>query len=1042
MGDDSSPFLSQIQRLEAKLRAAQQEAAALPPEAASASSETVTPKTGPGAVRTTAIAEEAIEEAARLRQQMQRDLVARAEMQARENAGLVRKVDGLDSSLRASEAARKREIAMFSGEMSEMRGQLDQAARRSVAEVTPLILHHRSSVPGSPTRGPPPAEARLADQQWKLRAELAAATQEAQAARLAASAAQEEHQRSSTDLSVRATTATETVLRLQEEVRASLDERRGLMQQIAESRAEADSLRSAAAAKAAAHEEAERRHEEGLAAAAAARSEAEEARKAAAAAALSEQKSRESLEEQTAAALSEATRAAAGAVAASQAQAAMTLHRVEEAACLREGQLTSALQAAHAAASAAADRCSAWEERAQRAEVGKDEVRRALFVAEQAVYPCPSELLFELFRHTLGDEVRRLERQLEATEATAGELSRCLDQQTARLAETTAAAEATEARSQAELERVRADGAAAQQALQQALAAAEASAAAEAADATQHVALVRAEASALVARETGRREAAESECERLQEEVGRHAAELGTARRALQDAQRAALSSLTTARRVALAATHDCEQRVARDADTEAERTRTSALEGQLRESHAEAVAALEEAKHARAVAEAATRQALEAGRLAASQAEDERNGHGRALHAVKELQAALRRRDATVASLTLELRGCDDSLALVEARGVDESYELRVALAASRDEAAAALEASALGLVQAKAEAERAIAATAASAVASTENDLRRQMGVAMYEEEAKRAAQVSRALQELRASLEAQMAMMARDSAAEIDEFETRLVYTRVECTLTQSAAREAEAALTTTSAQLRAVREAQTESLRQSEEILHQVRRQRDEAETRAELAESKATRRLEEETRAVHDKSAQLIADLTANAARAEAAAEAAEAKAALELDLGREHAEEAVEAAAEADEAKRRLEAQLTALEDKTVAEAADAERHAGEERAALERVVDEHKNQKELADRETARLAEDLEEERERRALLQQMHEREMVTLRAALQKATGFKERASSSGSGSPTGKSPRSNSKPSPINKMRPIKSANSFIAAARRS
>ena len=76
--------------------------------------------------------------------------------------------------------------------------------------------------------------------------------------------------------------------------------------------------------------------------------------------------------------------------------------------------------------------------------------------------------------------------------------------------------------------------------------------------------------------------------------MSRHAAELGAAQVAMKDAQRAALAAATTARRVALAATEDCEKRAVRDREAEGERTKSAALEATLRASHSEAIAALE----------------------------------------------------------------------------------------------------------------------------------------------------------------------------------------------------------------------------------------------------------------------------------------------------------------------------------------------------------------------------------------------------------------------------------------------------------------
>ena len=268
----ASPFFSQIKILEQKLRAAQQEGIGLF-GAASPGGDAASPyeyggqlavqsMAEPTGVDLNREAEEAVQEATRLREQMQRDIAARASQNAREHEvsactrsepptgnhqrppanpriltvrhacaqSLAHRAAALDMSLRASEAARKRDQYLRENEMSDMRQQLD--AERTRRTVEPVIVHARSP-PGagrqpvyhsahSPPYDAPPGETpRLVDREWRLRAELSEATNEAHAARLAAQAAQEEQQRVTSELSARAASATQGVLKLQEEVRSS-----------------------------------------------------------------------------------------------------------------------------------------------------------------------------------------------------------------------------------------------------------------------------------------------------------------------------------------------------------------------------------------------------------------------------------------------------------------------------------------------------------------------------------------------------------------------------------------------------------------------------------------------------------------------------------------------------------------------------------------------------------------------------------------------------------------------------------------------------
>ena len=95
----------------------------------------------------------------------------------------------------------------------------------------------------------------------------------------------------------------------------------------------------------------------------------------------------------------------------------------------------------------------------------------------------------------------------------------------------------------------------------------------------------------------------------------------------------------------------------------------------------------------------------------------------------------------------------------------------------------------------------------------------------------------------------------------------------------------------------------------------------------------------------------------------------------------------------------ADELRVQLEERAAEEEARHAAELDEARAAAALEKEALERVAAERLQQKQQAEEEADQIAEALEEERERRTLLQTMHEKESASLRQALHKATGFRE-------------------------------------------
>ena len=305
---------------------------------------------------------------------------------------MTQKVADLGAGLRASEQARRQEAIFRDEEMREIKSQLAESERRRQAAAL--------DSPG----------ATQADREWKLRSKLAETTHEAQLARQELAVAREEQQRSSAELFARADAATKGVLRLQGEVRSSLEEREALVRQLQDAETLLESMRATEATllgdKVAATAAAEAARSELHAA----REEALDARRRLADAARSEEETHDESARQREASLAAATRAAAGAVAAAQAQAALTLAHAQEASARREAELAAEVRAACEAREAAEAQCASWEARARAAEGEADAVRLQLDRAICYVAPCTTAQMEELMRHTLGAELRHAER--------------------------------------------------------------------------------------------------------------------------------------------------------------------------------------------------------------------------------------------------------------------------------------------------------------------------------------------------------------------------------------------------------------------------------------------------------------------------------------------------------------------------------------------------------------------------------------------------------------------------------------------------------
>ena len=414
----SEPFLQQIQRLEEKLRRAQEAAPFTGAVAA-------TPQSAEAAT----LAHTAASAVEDVQQILQSSLAQRSEGLSRANEGLSQRVAHLDRSLRQSEALRKRESAQRSDELQEVKMQLSSELRT-----------RRSDDEASPDVGGGGSPGTKSSREWRLRADLAEATRDLQVARSQQAAEADEHTRVSSDLAARAATATQGVVRLQEEVRASLGERQALMAQVAQARSQVDDMRQEVrlpplhpatstssdgldpptppsshpccpaaslacsprdgpvrtrALQAAQVVVDKSKAAESVAKASAvveaARQEAAEARKQAATAARSEQAAREEEARRRGENVSEATRAAAGAVAAAQAQAARTMQRVNEATTRREAELSATARDATARAASAMAECAVWHSRCSHAERAVGELTQAVATYQHSITPCTAE---------------------------------------------------------------------------------------------------------------------------------------------------------------------------------------------------------------------------------------------------------------------------------------------------------------------------------------------------------------------------------------------------------------------------------------------------------------------------------------------------------------------------------------------------------------------------------------------------------------------------------------------------------------------------
>jgi len=179
----------------------------------------------------------------------------------------------------------------------------------------------------------------------------------------------------------------------------------------------------------------------------------------------------------------------------------------------------------------------------------------------------------------------------------------------------------------------------------------------------------------------------------------------------------------------------------------------------------------------------------------------------------------------------------------------------------------------------------------------------------------------------------------------------------------------------------------------------EVTQQLTSARDHAEARVLEAFAEAERRVEEAMGAAAEHMTAAESAAEERLVRAESARQALEEKCKVQAEV---HAGQAAVAAhqMQALEAAKR-EVERTAEEERR--------RHAEhlatlkaaheDEASSLQRMAGEHMQQKVQAEEEADEIAEQLEVEREKRAVLQTMHEKETTTLRQALHKATGFKE-------------------------------------------
>ena len=983
----SSPFMAQIQRLEEKLKFAQDTCGgaacgaggadtAEQQRASFGSASGLNPSAG-------AIAAEAIEEAADMRMRMAKQLINRSEHQQRENEGLSARVSQLDQSLRASEASRKLDAVRNAEELYSVRNALENERRRSASP------NREGAVAGSFTR------------EWQLRAELAEATHEAQLARSQVQASQAEQQRMSAELSSRAASATQGVLKLQDEVRTSLEERQMLVSQLNDSKQLLEGMR---------HEHAAVLREktavaEAIAAASssadAARYEASEARKQAAAAARAEEEAKDFAERRRVETVAEATRAAAGAVAAVQAQAARTLSHVQESSTQREAELQSAARAAQTAHDSAADSARMWEARALAAELEVGELRRAVATFRQAVFPCTAEQMRSMLEHCFGNELREAERAHKAQALTIGGLTEELTRVRAQLRVAEASGAETARALRCESDVARAEHGAVSLALTEAVQAAEAAVLSEASSAQRALEQARETSEGLLSGERARREAAEAEVSRLTEESEAYRSEVEASRAAMQDAQRAALSAAMTAKRVAVAATQEYDQRVSRESELESQYGKWVSLEAQLRESHAEALVVAEDEKRLRLAAESEARRMEESGVLAAAQAEEERYGKSLALKQLAEARAQLAAEGVNQRSLALEMGDCDVTLAHLAATHATDVENLRGKISSLTEERQCLADEAATAMTLAKEEATRAAAKAAETAAQACEAVLRRELKAEFQAESALQRATDALAASARREEAECRMRAMNAIQAIEFESMEKVMVQVGVNGAVAQRALDTLEASLATENeSNAETDLEAELAGEREkSENLIQRLTRERDEARAEA-LANDARVREAAEAAR--EEAEAELQQEIQKTQAEAEQAREElAETNAQAELEKDAHMGQLAISA-----HAIEKLTLEKEALEEKLVneqemrqREIAALEGRQADDQEKLQRVEQERAQSLAMAAEEADRLAMELQDERERRDIMEGMHEKETATLKTALHKATGFKD-------------------------------------------
>ena len=271
--------------------------------------------------------------------------------------------------------------------------------------------------------------------------------------------------------------------------------------------------------------------------------------------------------------------------------------------------------------------------------------------------------------------------------------------------------------------------------------------------------------------------------------------------------------------------------------------------------------------------------------------------------------------------------------------------------------------------------------------------------------------------ALRELRMVMEARIRMAVAHQAKEIEELEHRLVRVRIEGAQAQSACDLTNAALEARTTELRTVERTHEQALMHAEARALLLTHERAEAESRAQLAieEGKlravAVQAAERENAAAlvtqaEDRAAALVAKAEERAAAAEAAKQHAEGEVELQVEAHARAVATAAQQLQAADTARLALEQRLVECAAQHATQLEQLSQAAREERELLERSLEEARRGAQTAEDEADQIAEQLEEERqrredecERRAILQTMHEKETTALRQALHKATGFRD-------------------------------------------